>query len=182
MIHEGINSIDGIAVEVVRKRCRRINLRVGASGKVHLSVPKWGSTLREGENFLRSKWKWLIQARTKVLERPAPMSVPVTEAELERLTALLTELNDSWAERLGESGVTWRIRRVKSIWGCCHWRKRTITYNAELAHKPREQVEYVVVHEFTHFVAHGHGPQFYALMDERLPGWQELRRKLRTGT
>ena len=57
-------------------------------------------------------------------------------------------------------------------------RKRQITYNAELARVPRELVEYVVVHELTHLKAANHGPRFYALMDERLPGWKLLRRKL----
>ena len=83
-----------------------------------------------------------------------------------------------WAARVGEDGVSWKIRRVKSLWGCCHWRDRYITYNAELAHAPRDLVEYVVAHEYTHFAVHNHGPKFRALMDERLPGWQTLRRRL----
>ena len=82
------------------------------------------------------------------------------------------------AARLGERDVTWRIRKVKSVWGCCHWRTRYITYNEALAYAPRELVEYVVVHELTHFAVHGHGPAFYALMDARLPGWKELRKRL----
>ena len=67
---------------------------------------------------------------------------------------------------------------MKSLWGSCQWRKRLITLNAELARVPRELVEYVVVHELTHLQAHDHGPRFRALMDERLPGWKALRRRL----
>ena len=66
---------------------------------------------------------------------------------------------------MGEEGVSWKIRKVKSLWGCCHWRDRYITYNAELARAPRDLVEYVVAHEYTHFAVHGHGPMFYTLMD-----------------
>lgn len=178
MIHAGTNEVDGVSVEVVRKRCRRINLRVDSEGGVHLSVPKWGATLREGEAFLASKWRWVLKARAKALARPAAARVPVTDAEVESLRILLAELNGSWAARVGEPGVTWKIRRVKSVWGCCHWRSRYITYNAELARAPRELVEYVVVHEFTHFAVHGHGPGFHALMDGRLPGWRALRKRL----
>ena len=79
---------------------------------------------------------------------------------------------------MGEADVTWKIRRVKSLWGCCHWRRRYITYNAELAHAPRALIEYVVVHEYTHFAVHDHGPRFRALMDARLPDWRFLRRQL----
>ena len=124
MLHSGHNEIEGVPVEVVRKRIRRINIRVAADGTVCLSVPKW------------------------------------------------------WAARVGEEGVSWKVRKVRSLWGCCHWRDRYITYNAELARAPRNLVEYVVAHEYTHFAVHNHGPRFYALMDERLPGWQTLRRRL----
>lgn len=178
MIHAGTNEIDGVSVEVVRKRCRRINLRVNSEGGVHLTVPKWWATLREGEAFLKSKWDWILKTRAKVLARPAVAHAPVTEAEIEALRNLLAELNDLWSARVGEPNVMWKIRKVKSVWGCCHWRNRYITYNDELAHAPRELVEYVVVHEFTHFAVHGHGPRFYALMDKRLPGWQILRKRL----
>jgi len=178
MIHAGTNEVDGVTVEVVRKRCRRINLRVDSAGGVHLSVPRRGATLREGESFLASKWRWVLKARAKALARPAIARVPVTDAEVDALRLLLAELNGLWSARVGEPDVAWKIRRVKSVWGCCHWRRRYITYNAELARAPRELVEYVVVHEFTHFAVHGHGPGFWALMDRRLPGWRALRKRL----
>ena len=178
MLHSGHNEVDGIEVEVVRKRIRRINIRIGADGIVHLSVPVWWATLAHGEAFLREKWRWVLKTRAKALANPPAIRLQPTELELASLRALLTELNETWATRLGEANVTWQIRAVKSMWGCCHWRTRRITYNADLAHKPRELVEYVVVHELTHFIAHNHGPQFYALMDARLPGWKTLRRQL----
>lgn len=178
MIHSGTNQIDGVPVEVIRKRIRCINIRVKADGGVVLSIPKWWSTLRQGEAFLREKWKWITKARAEVLARPTVLRTSVTDEEIESLRPVLNELNEFWSARLHESGVIWKIRRVKSIWGTCHIRKRQITYNAELARVPRELVEYVVVHEFTHLQAANHGPRFYALMDERLPGWKLLRRKL----
>lgn len=178
MLHNGPNEVDGIPVEVIRKRIRRYNLRVDSDGTVKLSVPKWWGTLRQAELFLREKLKWVLKVRGEVLARPAATRAPVTEAELEALRTLLGELNAMWAARLGEEGVVWKVRKVKSLWGCCNWQKRSITYNAELAHAPRELVEYVVVHEYTHFKAHDHGPRFYALMGERLPGWQTLRKRL----
>ena len=145
---------------------------------MRLSVPSRGATLAEGEAFLKAKWAWVLKARDEALSRPPAAHAPVTADALDALGARLRELNAAWADRLGEQGVAWRIRRVKSVWGCCHWRKRTITYSAELANAPREQVEYVVVHELTHFAVHDHGPRFCALMDARLPGWKALRRRL----
>ena len=178
MLHSGHNEIKGVPVEVVRKRIRRINIRVAVDGMVCLSVPKWWATLRQGEEFLRNKWKWIQKVRGEVLARSASTLAPVTEAELEALRTLLGELNDKWAVRVREFNVDWEIRPVTSFWGSCRWGSRRITYNAELARAPRDLVEYVVIHEYTHFAAHNHGPRFYALMNERLPGWQVLRRRL----
>ena len=87
-------------------------------------------------------------------------------------------MHDLWCARLGEGGVTWRVRALKSLWGSCHIRRRHILYNADLARAPNELLEYVVVHELTHLKVPNHGPRFRALMDERLPGWQRLRRRL----
>ena len=178
VLHAGHNEFDGLPVEVVRKRIRRINLRVAADGTVCLSVPKWWATLREGEEFLREKWKWVLKTRAEILVRSAEKRTPVTEAELVALKGLLEELNDKWSFELRQFNVRWDVRKVSSFWGSCKWGSRRITYNEELAHAPRELVEYVVIHEYTHFDAHDHGPRFYALLDERLPGWQALRKRL----
>ena len=178
MLHNGPNEVDGIPVEVIRKRIRRYNLRVDSDGTVKLSIPKWWGTLRQAEFFLLGKWKWVLKVRGEVLARPAVTCAPVTEAELQALRTLLDELNDKWAVRVREFNVDWEVRPVTSFWGSCRWGSRRITYNAELARAPHDLVEYVVVHEYTHFAAHNHGPRFYALMDERLPGWQTLRRRL----
>ena len=100
MIHSGANLIDGVPVEVIRKRIRCINIRVRADGGVVLSIPKWWATLRQGEAFLREKWKWITKARAEVLSRPAAMRAPVTDDEIESLRPVLDELTDLWAVRL----------------------------------------------------------------------------------
>ena len=178
MLRSGLNSLDGIPVVVERKRIRRINVRVDAEGRVRLSVPAYWATIAEGEAFLRANWKWCVETRAKALAQPRAVRTPPTEEQVAALCTVLAELNASWAERLGEPGVTWKLRRMKSLWGSCHWRKRRITYNSDLAHAPRELVEYVVVHELTHLQAHDHGPGFHALMDARLPDWPVRRRRL----
>ena len=177
MIQCGPNLIDGIPVEVVRKRIRRINLRVRIDGSVQLSVPIWWATLAEGEAFLRSKWDWVLKTRGKTLANPVAPLPPLTSDDRARLEQLLDSLHTRWTALLGERGTSWKLRRMTSIWGSCHWRKRVITYNLELARAPEELVEYVVVHELTHLAAHNHGPDFQRLMDERLPDWR-IRRKL----
>lgn len=178
MIRTGENIIDGVPVDVERKRIRRINIRIKPDGRIHLSVPKWWATLKEGEAFLRSKWDWVVKSRREMLARPPIAKTPVTNEERQRLGALIGELHFIWTARLDEPDVSWKLRRMTTLWGSCHWRKRMITYSTELACVPRELVEYVVVHELTHLQAHDHGSGFYALMDARLPEWKTLRRRL----
>ena len=69
MFRTGRNFIDGIEIDVVRKRVRRINIRISPDGVVHLSIPSWGCTIAEGEAFLRANWKWAVAARAKVIGR-----------------------------------------------------------------------------------------------------------------
>ena len=178
MFRTGRNFIDGIEVDVVRKRVRRINIRVSRDGIIHLSIPAWGCTIAEGEAFLRANWKWAVSARAKALARRATASPPLTSEQVQAFVNRLAQLHADWCARLGEAGVTWKLRTLKTIWGSCHFRKRHVTYNRELARVSAELVEYVVVHELTHLRVPNHGPAFYALMDARLPGWRQLRRRL----
>ena len=134
--------------------------------------------MREGEAFLLGKLDWVRKTRGNALAHPRPASVPLTQEATARLRGVLADLQAEWTARLHEPDVTWKLRRMRSLWGSCHFRKRVMTYNTELAHAPRELVEYVVVHELTHLVAHNHGPNFQRHMDERLPAWRELRRRL----
>ncbi len=178
MLHHGENWVDGIPVDVERKRIRRINLRVKSDGRVHLSIPNYWATLADGEAFLNEKWAWVLRTRTEILSRPSLVAQPVVGFDRLLLEADIQQLCRDWAARLGEPNVTWRIRAMKSQWGSCHWRKRLLTFNAELAHAPRDLIEYVVVHELTHLQAHDHGPNFYALMTARLPDWKLRRKRL----
>ena len=179
MLKSGENFIDGVPVRVVRRRGRRINIRILDDGTVRLMVPHRWATLAQGAEFLASKWDWVLDARARVLARP-PSAPPIEASDLEvlLLERLLTELHTLWTARLNEPGVTWKLRRMKTLWGVCHFSKRQITYARQLALKPRELVEYVVVHELTHLKVHNHGAAFKALMDARLPNWRSLRRRL----
>jgi predicted metal-dependent hydrolase len=178
MIRSGENIVDGVVVEVRRKRIRRINIRIGDDGRVHLSVPIWWATLAEGEAFLRSKWDWVLKARAEIINSPPAAIMPVGESELENLAATIGGLMEFWSKRLDEGCVGWKLRAMKTLWGSCNFRRRQITYSHALARASREQVEYVVVHELTHLKAHDHGAEFQALMNERLPEWKTLRKSL----
>lgn len=95
------------------------------------------------------------------------------------LGACLTPLVREWSERLGVDVPEVRIRRMKTRWGSCNVRAKRIWLNLELVRRPAASLEYVVVHELAHLIEPGHGPRFWALLDEHLPGWRRERETLK---
>ncbi len=66
-----------------------------------------------------------------------------------------------------------RIRNMNSRWGSCLPTKGIITLNRRLIEAPKNCIEYVVYHEFCHFIHPNHSKQFYSLLQVMLPDWKE---------
>ncbi|MFA5928422.1 MAG: SprT family zinc-dependent metalloprotease [Candidatus Margulisiibacteriota bacterium] len=71
------------------------------------------------------------------------------------------------------------IRTMKTRWGTCNIRTKKITLNSELAKRPLESIEYVLVHEMVHLLERGHKERFKGYMDRFLPGWKGRRAELK---
>ncbi|MCI3950715.1 MAG: putative metal-dependent hydrolase [Burkholderiales bacterium] len=70
------------------------------------------------------------------------------------------------------------LQRMKTKWGSCNHRARTIRLNTELVKKPRDLLEYVVVHEMLHLIESTHTERFLTLMKKHYPAWREARAEL----
>lgn len=68
------------------------------------------------------------------------------------------------------------IRKVKTKWGSCNDETKTIWFNIELAKKPKECIDYIIVHELVHLIERKHNKNFIILMNKYMPNWQ-LRKK-----
>lgn len=80
-----------------------------------------------------------------------------------------------WQERLGVECQGLHVQRMRTKWGSCNTDRRTIRLNTELAKKPPQCLEYVVVHELAHLVVRAHDARFQALLDRHLPDWSQRR-------
>jgi hypothetical protein len=96
----------------------------------------------------------------------------------DELRAALPRLLARWEKRLGVKTKHVYIRRMKTRWGTCNPRARTIRLNTELATRRPALLEYLVVHELVHFLEPTHNARFHALMDRYLPDWRERRDEL----
>ena len=97
----------------------------------------------------------------------------ILKAEIERVLP-------KWEENTGLHPNGWQIKNMKTRWGTCNVNTRKIWLNLQLAKKTPECLEYVIVHELMHLIERSHNEKFVALMDQYLPNWREIRKKLNT--
>jgi hypothetical protein len=83
-----------------------------------------------------------------------------------------------WEKRIGVQVERFFVRRMKTRWGSCNPATRSIRFNTDLAKKPKDCLEYIVVHELAHLLEPTHNSRFVALMDRFMPKWQFYREQL----
>jgi len=88
------------------------------------------------------------------------------------------EFIEKWAPKLNVKIPKMFVQHMKTRWGSANKPNLSIRLNTELARKPRECLEYIVVHELAHLVVPDHSPAFFALMDKVMPNWTTLKNQL----
>ena len=83
-----------------------------------------------------------------------------------------------WEQRLGVKVEGYFLQRMKTKWGSCNHQRAHIRLNTELVKKPRDLLEYVIVHEMTHLIEPTHSERFIALLDQHYPAWRDARAEL----
>jgi len=83
-----------------------------------------------------------------------------------------------WETKLGVKVAGYFLQRMKTKWGGCNHRARNIRLNTELVKKPKDLLEYVVLHEMVHLIEPKHNEHFLALMTKHCPAWREARAEL----
>ena len=83
-----------------------------------------------------------------------------------------------WERKLKVKVTGYFLQRMKTKWGSCNHRAGHIRLNTELVKKPRDLLEYVVVHELAHLLEPTHSERFAAILDKHWPSWREARTEL----
>lgn len=97
---------------------------------------------------------------------------------LSLLHEAVPKLIHKWEPRLGVEVAGYFLQRMKTRWGSCNPHKRNIRLNTELVKKPKDLLEYVVVHEMLHLIVPTHNEKFLALLSQHYPTWREARAEL----
>ena len=90
----------------------------------------------------------------------------------QQLKARLPEVIEKWESVIGVQVAEWGIKKMKTRWGTCNIGARRVWLNLELARKPPQCLEYVLVHEMVHLLERRHNHRFRSLMDRYLPDWR----------
>ncbi|CAB4243811.1 Metal-dependent hydrolase [Methylacidimicrobium sp. AP8] len=96
----------------------------------------------------------------------------------DRVREAALALIEEWEPRLGVRVDRLFVQKMRRRWGSCNTRDRRIRLNSELAKKPFDCFEYVVVHELAHLLVPRHDRRFRAILDRFLPDWRERQRRL----
>lgn len=160
---------------------RRQSKREMMSGESHYL---WGKHYRlnvierHGKHVIKKHGHWLdlyvspnstVENRRKFIE----------EFYRSELKIALDELLVEWQKRLQVKMNAYGIRKMKTKWGSCNTDAARTLFNLELAKKPYECLEYIVVHELVHLLVRTHNDEFKALMDLHVPDWKQRKALLK---
>lgn len=89
-----------------------------------------------------------------------------------------TRMMAHWQKRLGVTSNRLLIQTMKTRWGGCNIKTRNIRLNTELSKKPKQCLEYVILHELAHLLVPNHSSDFARLLNQHMPQWRSVRRQL----
>lgn len=90
----------------------------------------------------------------------------------EKLKEVVSVLIVKWEPLMGVKVEKFFVQKMKTKWGSCSPGSKSIRLNTDLAKKPPECLEYIVVHEMTHLLEPTHNNRFINLMDQFMPKWR----------
>jgi predicted metal-dependent hydrolase len=100
------------------------------------------------------------------------------EWHLKLLHEAIPPILDEWKRRLNVQVAGYFLQRMKTEWGSCNHRIGHIRLNTELVKKPKDLLEYVIVHELVHLIEPTHSERFMTILNDRYPTWREARAEL----
>lgn len=102
----------------------------------------------------------------------------INEWYRKQLKNQIPQLIKKWEPIIGVSVSDWGVKQMKTKWGTCNIEQKRIWINLELAKKPHNCLEYIIVHEMIHLIERHHNDNFLAHLDKNLPKWKLFKDEL----
>ena len=95
-----------------------------------------------------------------------------------QLHKVVPPLIEKWERKFKVEARGYFLQRMKTKWGSCNHQRGHIRLNTELVKKPKDLLEYVIVHEMAHLIEPTHSDRFIALLEKHYPTWRDARAEL----
>ena len=186
-------------VRVTRKRIRSIRLTIKSPDDIRVSAPLYLSE-EAVRAFIASKRDWIFKARDKVSAQEQTAATLAPDSLAASLGFSEADFSDGYSSRWKKSALSLfaesvarhraffapgalpdfavKGRSMKTLWGSCNRRTRTVTLNWALLRFGMDCVDYVVFHELTHFLYIHHDRNFYGYIERFMPDYKTRIRKL----
>ena len=166
-----------ITYNLERKKVKNINLRIKADGSVHVSAHRLVSQAVI-DSFVESRAAFVLRAQARMQAKPI-LTQYFAEDAIRDVVLRACKKAYPYYEKLGIAFPKIRFRKMVSQWGNCRAKEGILTFNTALMYVPIECIEYVVYHEFTHFLHQNHSKAFYAELEKVCPDWKALRKRMK---
>mgnify|MGYP000947218371 FL=1 len=204
--HLSVYPLDGSVVLVTPKKTRHEVARAYAISKIHWIRAQQNKFKKQEREFLlkfidrESHYLWGRRYLMKINYKKEKPSVSFSNKQIvlkvrprsskkkrEKviynwhkmlLYTYVRELIQKWERKLGVKVSGHFIRKMKTRWGSCNKSLGYIRLNTELVKKPKELVEYVVIHEMVHLIESKHNDRFIKILDKHSPFWRDARSEL----
>ncbi|MCH5298266.1 MAG: M48 family metallopeptidase [Ruminococcus sp.] len=168
-----------IKYDLQRKRVKNINLRVKPDLTVLVSANSRVG-VKYIDDFVLRKSDFILSAIDKF------KNISVTEPNpvftLEEFTRFISDTFKNVYELFSAEYFInlpqLKMRTMKSRWGSCNYEKCIITLNTNLIYCTEEQINYVIVHEFSHLLVHDHSQNFYKIVQKYCPDYKRIRKEM----
>ena len=164
------------------RRSKHIRISIHPNGNVLVTYPFWSSR-KVAEKFVDERSDWIRKHVGDVLSgnKKSILAKGGREDYLEKkdlarkiIEEKIEKFNRHYGFKIGRIA----IRNQRSRWGSCS-SKNNLNFNYRVVYLPNQYLEYLVVHELCHLKQMNHSKKFWDLVEETIPGYRELSKKLR---
>jgi len=159
-----------------RRYQRQINFIVHQDNSLVVTAPKTCTQKTIKKEMLKNK-KWLLKYlknQTHGVTVDECVVTHIKKALKPIIEAKLLQFNSYY--NFDYKRVT--LRHQKTRWGSCS-SKGNLNFNCKLFCLPQELIDYVVVHELCHLKEMNHSKEFWNLVEQTIPNYKELRKRLK---
>ncbi len=161
------------------KKIKNINLHIRKDLTVAVSLPI-GVPPKIADQFVQQKQQWILQAQKRMeqqLKKQQQERLPSQQECMKIFEQADKEIWKLFCDDLKGKRPLLTAKYMESRWGVCYPAQYKIVLSTRLAVKSFAAVEYVLLHEYTHFFCPNHQKEFWALVEKKMPDWR-IRRNL----